>query len=257
MKSFIPPDGTSPRMRMRSPLEPFLVIKMIPTEIPPNTVMLTGIGYDSNIYLFRDGNEGLIVDTGTGVYWHRYFEILERENYLEGLEKVTILNTHEHFDHVGGNKRFKEFLEKMGVSVIFASHRIAADVLEKGDDYVILSYAYGRRFEPQKVELKLEDGDKLQIGRKRLKVIHTPGHTAGSICLYEPEERILFTGDTVFNRTVGRTDLPTGNFEELINSINLLSTFEVDVALSGHGKVIMRWCENLEAIKKVLEGVLK
>ncbi|USS41461.1 MBL fold metallo-hydrolase [Thermococcus aggregans] len=225
---------------------------MIPVEIPPNTVMLKGIGYDSNIYLFRDGKEGLIIDTGTGIYWHRYFEVLERENYLDGLEKVIILNTHEHFDHIGGNRKFKEVLEKRGIDVKFAAHRFAADVIERGDDYVILSYAYGKRFMPHSVDVRLDDGDILEVGGKKLEVIHTPGHTAGSSCLYEPEEKILFTGDTLFKGAVGRTDLPTGSFEKLIESLERLSSLDVYIALPGHGKPVTNWKENFEHIKKIL-----
>jgi len=225
---------------------------MIPIEIPPNTIMLRGIGYDSNVYLFRDGKEGVIIDTGTGIYWHRYFEVFEREGYLDDLEKVTILNTHEHFDHTGGNRKFRELLEKRSIEVKFAAHRLTADVIEKGDDYVILSYAYGRRFIPHMVNIKLNDGDIIEVGGKKLEVIHTPGHTAGSICLYEPGEKIIFTGDTLFKGTVGRTDLPTGSVEELIESLNKLRHLDVYIALPGHGKPITNWKENFEAIKKVL-----
>lgn len=225
---------------------------MIPIEVPPNTVMLKGIGYDSNIYLFRDRREGLIVDTGTGVYWHRYFEVFDREGYLEGLEKVTILNTHEHFDHIGGNRKFKEFLEERDIEVFFAAHTLTAEVIEKGNDYIILSYAYGRRFMPHSVDMRLDDGSVLKVGSKELKVIYTPGHTAGSLCLYEPEEKVLFTGDTVFRGTVGRTDLPTGSFEELVRSLKKLEALDVYIALPGHGKPITNWEENFELIKNVL-----
>lgn len=225
---------------------------MIPIEIPPNTVMLRGIGYDSNIYLFRDGKEGVIIDTGTGVYWHRYFEVFEREGYLEGLEKITIINTHEHFDHIGGNRKFKELLEKRNIEVTFAAHAVAADAIEKGNDYVILSYAYGRRFTPHDVDVRLKDGSILGVGGRELRVIHTPGHTAGSLCLYEPREKVLFTGDTLFKGTVGRTDLPTGSFEELVESLKKLESLDVYIALPGHGNPIMKWEENFESIKKVL-----
>ncbi|KPU62592.1 hydrolase [Thermococcus sp. EP1] len=234
----------------------FEVNNMIPIEIPPNTVMLRGVGYDSNIYLFRDGEEGLIVDTGTGVYWHRYFEVFEREDYLRGLRRVIILSTHEHFDHVGGNRRFKEFFERMGLEVSFAAHEVAAEVLEKGDDYVILSYAYGRKFAPQRVDLFIKDKDVLRIGRKELIVLHTPGHTAGSVCIYEPKEKLLFTGDTLFKGSVGRTDLPTGDFKDLVTSLEKLEGIEVDIALPGHGRPILDWKKNLKDIQKYL-GVIE
>ena len=234
----------------RSPLEPGVieVPKLIPIEIPPHVLMLRGIGWDSNIYLVRDGGEALIVDTGTGVNWHAYASVMEE--YLSGVESVTVFNTHEHFDHVGGNRALGGWLEESGMEVQFAAHEITARTLERGDDYVILSYAYGRRFEPQKVDLHLGDRDILKIGSLELELIHTPGHTAGSSCLYldDGETRIMFTGDTLFNGTVGRTDLPTGDGEALRRSVERLSGYDVDFGLPGHGKYIEDWRENIEGI---------
>jgi len=223
---------------------------VVPVEIPPGTIMLRGIGWDSNVYLLVEERDALIVDTGTGVNWHVYTEIWEAEGYLQNVKRVTIFNTHEHFDHVGGNRILKEWLEKKGIKVLFAAHETAAETLERGDEYVILSYAYGRPFEPQKVELKLKDGNKLKIGSLRLEVVHTPGHTAGSSCLYldDGEVMIMFTGDTVFRGTVGRTDLPTGNGWELQESLERLLEYEVDFGLPGHGRVIDDWEGNLREI---------
>ncbi|NJF24870.1 MBL fold metallo-hydrolase [Thermococcus sp. Bubb.Bath] len=220
---------------------------IVPIEVPPHVVMLRGIGWDSNIYLVTDGGEALIIDTGTGVNWHVYTEIWERENYLEGVRKVIIFNTHEHFDHVGGNAVLKGWLEKRGISVLFAAHRVTADALERGNDYVILACHYGRRFEPQPVDLKLEEGDKLKVGSLELELLHTPGHTAGSSCLYldDGRHKLMFTGDTIFKGTVGRTDFPTGNGWELRESLERLLQSDVDFGLPGHGGVIKVWKKNL------------
>jgi len=218
-------------------------------EIPPDVVMLRGIGWDSNVYLVRSGGEALIVDTGTGVNWHVYAEIWTRNGYLRGIKRAVIFNTHEHFDHVGGNRAFGEWLKSRGIEVLFAAHEITARTLERGDDYVILGYAYGRPFEPQTVDIKLKDGDRIKIGSLRFELIHTPGHTAGSACLYlDGETRVMFTGDTVFNGTVGRVDLPTGNGWELRESLERLLEFEVDFGLPGHGKPITEWRKNLEEV---------
>ena len=223
--------------------------ELVPVEIPPHTVMLRGIAWDSNIYLVRDGEEALIVDTGTGVNWHVYAGIWEREGYLDGVKRAIIFNTHEHFDHVGGNRALKQWLEEKDIEVLFAAHEITAKTLERGDDYVILAYSYGRRFEPQGVDLKLREGDRLRVGSLELELIHTPGHTAGSSCLYlEGETRIMFTGDTVFKGTVGRTDLPTGDGWKLQESLERLLEFEVDFGLPGHGRYIDDWRGNIEEI---------
>nr|WP_206203517.1 MBL fold metallo-hydrolase [Thermococcus sp. M36] len=222
----------------------------MPVEIPPHTVMLRGLGWDSNVYLVRDGGEALIIDTGTGVNWHAYAQIWEREGYLTGIRRAVIFNTHEHFDHVGGNSVLKNRLEEKGIEVLFAAHETTAKTLEKGDNYVILAYSYGRKFEPQKVDIRLKDGDELRIGSLRLELIHTPGHTAGSSCLYldDGETRIMFTGDTVFRGTIGRTDLPTGDGWKLQESLERLLEFDVDFGLPGHGRYIEDWRGNIEEI---------
>ncbi len=225
---------------------------MIPVEIPPNTVMLKGIGWDSNIYLVRDGDEALIIDTGTGTYWNRYAGVWEREGYLNGVRRAVIFNTHEHFDHVGGNSVIRGWLERRGIEVLFAAHRKTAEVLEGQEDYVILSFYYGRRYETEEISFKLRDGDILKIGTLRFELIHTPGHTAGSSCLYEPGEKLLFTGDTVFKGTVGRTDLPTGSRTQLAESIRRLEGLDVYLGLPGHGGLIRDWEENLRTVKEML-----
>ena len=226
------------------------LVPLAPVEVPPHTVMLRGIAWDSNLYLVRDGEEALIIDTGTGVNWHVYAGIWEREGYLDGVRRAVIFNTHEHFDHVGGNMALKRWLEGKGVEVLFAAHETTAGVLERGDDYIILAYAYGRKFEPQKVDLKLKDGDELRIGSLVFRLVHTPGHTAGSSCLYldDGETKLMFTGDTVFKGTVGRTDLPTGDGWKLQESLERLLEFDVDFGLPGHGRYIDDWRGNLREI---------
>lgn len=76
----------------------------------------------------------------------------------------------------------------------------------------------------------------LVLGSTRWRVLHTPGHTPGSLCLYEPRERVLISGDTVFAEGVGRTDFPSGNFKDLVRSIELLAGLDVRVVLPGHGE---------------------
>ncbi|WP_288072153.1 MBL fold metallo-hydrolase [Pyrococcus sp.] len=228
---------------------------MIPIIIKPNILMLKGVHLDSNIYFLKSGRELLIVDTGTGVFWNRYLSIAQQEGWLENVSRVVIFNTHEHFDHVGGNHVFMKFFKEKEMEVEFASHRDTARTLEGGDDSIILSYHYGRKYEPHPVKFKLEDGDLLSIGDVDLRVIHTPGHTQGSACLYYEDEKIMFSGDTVFFNAYGRTDLPTGDEEELIKSLERLARYEVRLGLPGHGKLIDRWTSNIYRILDHLEGL--
>jgi glyoxylase-like metal-dependent hydrolase (beta-lactamase superfamily II) len=93
---------------------------------------------------------------------------------------------------------------------------------------------FGEKLEPISVARELQEGDKIELGELTLKVLHTPGHTAGSICLYEPQQR-LFSGDTIFSDGVGRTDLPTGDVTALHNSIEGLLKLDVQNIYPGHG----------------------
>jgi glyoxylase-like metal-dependent hydrolase (beta-lactamase superfamily II) len=89
-------------------------------------------------------------------------------------------------------------------------------------------------FEPQ---ILLREGA-LQVGDMKFQIIHAPGHSPGSICLYWPQEKALFTGDVIFNQGIGRTDLPGGDGEALKESIRRLSKLDVEHLLSGHGEIV-------------------
>lgn len=134
------------------------------------------------------------------------------------LTVVHIINTHGHFDHVGANKRLKEVT--------------GADILIHSSDAPMLSQlsataaAWGLAAENSPTaDRLLEDGDSITFGTHTLKVLHTPGHTTGGICLYTeyPEadtlKKAVFVGDTLFAGSIGRTDFPGGNFDTLISSI--------------------------------------
>jgi hydroxyacylglutathione hydrolase len=86
-------------------------------------------------------------------------------------------------------------------------------------------------------DLELHGGDELEVGTLRLQVLHTPGHTPGHVCFYESENGVLFDGDVLFYRGIGRTDLPGGDWQQLLNSIqsSLFSLPDDTVVYSGHG----------------------
>ncbi|MBW2358957.1 MAG: MBL fold metallo-hydrolase [Deltaproteobacteria bacterium] len=89
-------------------------------------------------------------------------------------------------------------------------------------------------FEPQ---ILLREGE-LNVGNVNFQVIQTPGHSPGSVCLYWPDRKVLFTGDVVFNQGIGRTDLPGGNGQELKESIKMISRLDVEYLLPGHGDIV-------------------
>ncbi len=156
------------------------------------------------------------------------------ERILEGLKKLNlkaayIINTHEHFDHVGANKRLHE---ATGAQIL--AHSASAEEITKISSRALL---WGMRAEDSPpVDRFLADGDLVQIGESvTLKVLATPGHSLGSISL--AGEGCAFVGDLIFAGSIGRTDFPGGDYETLINSVReKIFPLGDDVALySGHG----------------------
>lgn len=157
----------------------------------------------------------------------------EHEKILDALKvhdltlEVIVL-THGHVDHIGG---IAGLAKATGASV--AIHEDDADMLV--DPRINLSNGMGAGAVSLKADRLLKDGDRIDFGNLRLKVIHTPGHTPGGICLKIGDN--LFTGDTLFLRSVGRTDLPGGDHNALIQSIKkkLYKLPEDTVVYPGHG----------------------
>ncbi|MEJ8542068.1 MBL fold metallo-hydrolase [Methanothermobacter wolfeii] len=181
---------------------------------------IEGALFDSNVYIIAD----TAVDTGTGMDPR---SLLGRMNEA-GIEPSSIkhiVNTHCHFDHTGGNHLFDADI---------AVHRLDAEALRTGDDKRTVAYMFSASSEPMEVAVELDDGD--FIGD--FEVIHTPGHTPGSICLYDGKS--LISGDTVFaNGGFGRVDVG-GDINDLSESIKKLRRLDVDNLLPGHGP----WVDN-------------
>ncbi|NIO22731.1 MAG: MBL fold metallo-hydrolase [Candidatus Aenigmarchaeota archaeon] len=192
---------------------------------------------DSNIYLL-DGDT--IIDSGTGSNFVRLYEIFKQMK-LDFDNIKNIVNTHMHWDHIGGNGFFKN--AKIHI------HEKDSDVLEKGNAEMCNSMYFSGNMHPMKVERKLKEGDEI-FG---FKVLHTPGHTAGSICLFDPKDNILVSGDTIFSDGVGRTDLPGGNESDLNDSIEKLSNLNIEAILPGHGEPVLK--SGNKAIKNIISSV--
>ncbi len=140
-----------------------------------------------------------------------------------------IVLTHAHFDHIGACQQIKE---KFNIPIIAGE---GEDILlENGKNN--LSSVYGETIE-LKADKFLKDGEILKFGESlEFKTIQTTGHTPGGICLYFENEKVLFSGDTLFYGSIGRTDFPYGNTKDLINSLNKLKNLpDETVVFSGHG----------------------
>ena len=184
----------------------------------------------ANCYLLSDAEtrETAIIDPGGDA---REIAACIESNQLK---PVSIINTHAHPDHVAANAELKERYK-----IPLLLHEDDAPVLAQSG---MLGKLIGLFLEPSPPpDRLLHDGDEIKIGKLTLKVMHTPGHSAGSICLwYEGhggETPVLFSGDTVFQDSVGRTDLPGGSYEALLGSIRTKIMPLPDRAriLPGHG----------------------
>ena len=151
-------------------------------------------------------HEGVVVDPGGNV--DRIAEIVKRH----GLKILYIINTHAHFDHVGGNL---QAVQTFGAPLLI--HAGDTELLGKSAD-VARMYGMPGESSPAPDRL-LTDGMELEFGNHRIKVLHTPGHTQGGCCLYLEAEKKIITGDTLFADSIGRTDLPGGSHEQLLASI--------------------------------------
>src|SRR3989338_9044911 len=203
-------------------------------KITGDVVLAQPSGLDSNIYLAGD----TVIDAGSGLNFTRLQDLLKiMKKTLEDWKWV--VNTHCHFDHCGGDGYF--------FNAQIAMHELDSPVLEAGDTQKSVADAFDATLKPKKVARRLKDGDIIQAGPLTLEVLHTPGHTPGSICLYEKKQKILFSGDTLFADGVGRIDLPGGNEEQLADSIERILSLDVQKLLPGHGTPV------LEGAKKQME----
>jgi glyoxylase-like metal-dependent hydrolase (beta-lactamase superfamily II) len=185
----------------------------------------SGLTSDSNIYLVI-GSRTVLIDTGTGGDSRR--NIARIKELLNGRDLDMIVLTHFHFDHIGG---LRDLLDEFG-SEAFAGAGDAPYIMN-GDPSYTLSGIFGGKIGPAEVT-ELMEGDAIDLGEHRLRVINTPGHTSGGICLYDERTHSLFSGDTVFSRGVGRTDFPSGSSRELVMSLRKLSGMDVGTLYPGH-----------------------
>ena len=175
---------------------------------------------ESNCYLAGDENTKEIFIIDPGGDYKSIKSVIDKYS----LKPKAVINTHGHGDHIGANKEF---------NIPVWIHRLDADFLT--DPSKNLSGAFGFFLKTKTASRLLEDGDMLNIGKYSLEVIHTPGHTPGSICLKAAE--VIFTGDTLFCQGIGRTDFAYGSEEDIASSIKeKLFTLEDDyVIYPGHG----------------------
>lgn len=189
-------------------------------NMKPTIKKLVVGGLETNSYIFADTDNKIaaLIDPASDG------NSIKSEVEKLGVKIKCIINTHGHGDHISSNGRFN--------APIYI-HKLDAAFLE--DSELNLSAAFGFTIKSPPPSRLLEEGDIIEVGNFKLEVIHTPGHTPGSISLLG--DGIVFTGDALFKGGIGRTDFPYGSGEQLINSIKyrLLTLEEDTVVYPGHG----------------------
>lgn len=194
---------------------------------------------DCNVYLIDGGKELALIDTGGGAGVNAIFNNIIRLGLNPEKIKV-IINTHSHFDHIGGNGKVKE-LTKCSIAV----HEAEAKAVEQLDPALTFSDMARQRgfvIEPVNVDIVLKDGDKMNVGDRELIIIHTPGHSPGSICILIESERkkVLFTGDCASAQgRLNYMNIPGFNLEAWKASLKKLLALNVDALMPGHGTFVL------------------
>ncbi|MEK7822023.1 MAG: MBL fold metallo-hydrolase [Planctomycetota bacterium] len=184
--------------------------------------------------LANEDNEAVIIDPGGDAD-----EIIK---FIKGhkLQPRYLINTHGHGDHIGANKELKALFPELKICIHEEDKEALTNPFKnlsalggfQSKDYIL-------RSPPADVTLK--EGDRITLGKIRLEVLHTPGHTPGGICLLGRSEDdkpdVLFSGDSLFQGSIGRTDFPGGNQQDLVKSLRekVLTLKEDTIVYPGHG----------------------
>ncbi len=188
------------------------------------TIVVGQLGVNCFIMADEVTKEGIVVDPGGDA------ASIIATLKAKAIKTLYILNTHGHFDHIGANKRL---VEATGAKLMI--HKDDEPFLGRAAHSAVM---YGLTADNSPVPAAhLKDGQKIAFGRHELKVIHTPGHSPGGVCLYLAEEKMLISGDALFAESIGRTDLPGGSQEQLVNAIRTkLLTLPAETRVyPGHG----------------------
>jgi glyoxylase-like metal-dependent hydrolase (beta-lactamase superfamily II) len=190
---------------------------------------LTVGGLETNCYLLADEPPGaLVIDPGGGA------SVIISRLESEGLEPVLIVNTHGHADHIAANAALRKRYPDAKIAVGRLDAKALTSILRN------MSVFVARPVRSPRADRLLDDGDVVEFARWRFRVLHTPGHTPGGVCLFTEDldgRPALFAGDTLFSGGVGRCDIPGGNWDSLVESIRhrIFTLPDETVVYPGHG----------------------
>ncbi len=196
-----------------------------------------------NAYLIKGKNKNVLIDSGTNTAMQAHLNFLNELNLTA--DKIDlILHTHGHYDHFQADKIYEK-------AQIFLSKFDAKHLKQENPEFTRIKED---SFVP-KINSYLNENQLISIPPYSLRVIFTPGHTKGSLCFYEPSKKWLFSGDTLFYHTIGRTDLESGSFFDIKQSIEKLSELEIEFLFPGHGQIVSGTKENKENFKFIKANV--
>jgi len=190
---------------------------------------VSGAAFDGNVYLILD-ERPILVDAGMMAA-----PTLRNIKKLIDPQKIEmIVLTHCHHDHSGAAPELKA---ATGARLLLSEKEVGA----VGDDLASVAYLFGQQAPSYQVDQTLKEGMVLDTGEWKLEVMETPGHSQGSLCLYEPRAKVLFSGDTVFpDGNIGRTDMYGGSTSDLVASIERLTGLDVEIMYPGHMEITGR-----------------
>lgn len=187
-------------------------------QVIDGIIFVPGVGFNSNIYIVGKKEIG-IIDSGASSNYVSHVIDKMKEFQLDEANVKKLILTHVHPDHTGGVRGMIDAFDPK--------------IFMHTDDAIIFLQKYADRMQV------FTGGETLTIDDFSFQVIHTPGHSPGGFCLYEPEQKVLFSGDTVFSMgAVGRCDLRGGNSRLLIQSIEKLLKLDVEYLCPGHMPVV-------------------
>jgi len=202
---------------------------------------------DSHVYILGDSNSHDLSMVDVGLIGKGEWKLNQIEQAGIELKDIKrIIFTHTHFDHIGC---IKEIIRGLPDAEIWV-HQVEGDYLERGDERIVhgnemfagfIRSQYGVKdgFYQFSIHRKLSEGEVLEIGGLRWEVLHIPGHSAGGIGLYNPENKALIPGDTVYaDYNIGRFDLYSADGNQLRQSLERLAQLDAEVLLPGHNRVL-------------------
>lgn len=211
-------------------------------KISSNLYALISETNSCNIFLLKGPN--ILIDTGLEKD-KAYLEKSLKELDLTPNDISKVLFTHGHVDHIGGAVLFS--------NTEFWMSQHDGELVNKKDENFTVSKWFKQTYYPNIKNFYSKD-QVFDLEDFSLKVIETPGHTKGSVCFYDEKNKILFSGDTLFENSIGRYDLPTSNKEELKDSIEKISKLDFNLLLPGHMSIVKEnQKDNLIEARKLLE----